>query len=269
MTDEPTYGGLTADDWRGVLTALLSELSDLSANERALLDALDRIEKLEAERDELRKKVEELEHSVAWRKKTGNDMQERLEDAEEQAGKAERERDELEAQLTALKSQVRKSGDHVEDTCQRCAGPNPFWHAPNYLWDKVVGSEGGILCPICFADLADQKGLDYYWVFAPIDEHTIGVIEQQMTEIRCERDELKHEIDECKDLIGEGGDGTLYGRIESLLSDWDTAMCERDLLETLKQIGGLCEPFATMEEDDKSVPSMIYKMCQDAFKETD
>lgn len=52
---------------------------------------------------------------------------------------------------------------HPEDTCQRCGGPNPSWHAASPLWNAVVrtpdGSERwGVLCPSCFVALANEQG---------------------------------------------------------------------------------------------------------------
>jgi hypothetical protein len=45
-----------------------------------------------------------------------------------------------------------------ESQCQRCLGPNPVWHAPNELWNDVMGSEAGIVCPTCFAVLTTDRG---------------------------------------------------------------------------------------------------------------
>ena len=48
---------------------------------------------------------------------------------------------------------------HPEETCQQCGGKNVVWFAPNDIWNAVVGSESGLLCPVCFIGLADTKGL--------------------------------------------------------------------------------------------------------------
>ncbi|MDP9113881.1 MAG: hypothetical protein M3O20_09375, partial [Acidobacteriota bacterium] len=48
---------------------------------------------------------------------------------------------------------------HPENMCQECGGPNPVWFAPNHIWNQIVGSEAGMLCPVCFIKRADSKGL--------------------------------------------------------------------------------------------------------------
>ncbi len=47
--------------------------------------------------------------------------------------------------------------DHPEHKCQRCGGRNINWYANNNLWNEVNGSPNGILCPICFAEMAEAK----------------------------------------------------------------------------------------------------------------
>lgn len=42
-----------------------------------------------------------------------------------------------------------------------CGHPNPIWFTDSRLWNEVMGGDpdrevGGILCPSCFADRADQ-----------------------------------------------------------------------------------------------------------------
>lgn len=49
---------------------------------------------------------------------------------------------------------------HPEDTCQRCGGRNPVWYAPNYLWNGVMGSPNGIICPTCFYVAASNRNID-------------------------------------------------------------------------------------------------------------
>jgi hypothetical protein len=56
---------------------------------------------------------------------------------------------------------------HPELTCQKCGGRNITWFAPNELWKRVVPSDG-ILCPLCFAELAEAQGLvAAAWMLAP------------------------------------------------------------------------------------------------------
>lgn len=54
--------------------------------------------------------------------------------------------------------------DHPESKCEKCRGPNPTWSADNDLWNKVIGSPNGILCPTCFFILAESKGIDMFGI---------------------------------------------------------------------------------------------------------
>lgn len=58
---------------------------------------------------------------------------------------------------------------HPEDHCQRCGGPNVIWFAPNELWNRVVGSPNGILCPVCFIKMAEAMGISTTWRLEPED----------------------------------------------------------------------------------------------------
>lgn len=75
--------------------------------------------------------------------------------------------DRIFATITALQAQlaeatgwrpVETDDAHPERTCQKCHGPNVVWFVPNELWNRVVGSPDGILCPVCFVKLAEEKG---------------------------------------------------------------------------------------------------------------
>jgi hypothetical protein len=54
---------------------------------------------------------------------------------------------------------------YSERFCERCGGPNlRWWHAPSPLWNTVMrDTEGrekfGIVCPRCFGELAQEKGV--------------------------------------------------------------------------------------------------------------
>lgn|GEM_PF-5698638 len=54
---------------------------------------------------------------------------------------------------------VKSEKEHPEDFCQECLGRNPTWSAKNELWNNVVGSPNGILCPQCFESLAESKNI--------------------------------------------------------------------------------------------------------------
>lgn len=64
-----------------------------------------------------------------------------------------------------------ESSEDVESYCHRCGGPNITWCAPSPLWNAVMhdGSINGewqyneIICPICFAILAEDAGVGDLW----------------------------------------------------------------------------------------------------------
>jgi len=61
--------------------------------------------------------------------------------------------------------------EHPERHCGRCGGPNISWSAPSPLWNQVMrggdigGTErfDGIVCPTCFAILAEEAGVAELW----------------------------------------------------------------------------------------------------------
>lgn len=64
---------------------------------------------------------------------------------------------------------------HPEANCARCMGPNIVWTAPSPLWNEVMrggdinGDErhAGIVCPTCFAVLAEKAGVADRWRLWP------------------------------------------------------------------------------------------------------
>jgi hypothetical protein len=58
-----------------------------------------------------------------------------------------------------------RGNGHPESYCHRCDGPNIAWVAPSPLWNAVMrggsinGDEehDGIVCPTCFAQLAEER----------------------------------------------------------------------------------------------------------------
>lgn len=61
-----------------------------------------------------------------------------------------------------------------ERICHRCGGPNVHaWTAPSPLWNQVMrdGDINGpwkyneIICPVCFAQLAEEQGIASFWRF--------------------------------------------------------------------------------------------------------
>jgi hypothetical protein len=59
---------------------------------------------------------------------------------------------------------------HPESVCQDCGGANVVWFAPNDIWNRVVGSPNGILCPRCFIVRANRAGIDARWSVAPVND---------------------------------------------------------------------------------------------------
>lgn len=41
--------------------------------------------------------------------------------------------------------------------------PRSYWRAPDEMWEHVMGSPHGVLCPSCFTERAEAKGLRIYW----------------------------------------------------------------------------------------------------------
>lgn len=49
---------------------------------------------------------------------------------------------------------------HPEDTCESCGGPNICWFVASAIWNKVMGSPEGIVCPVCFVKRAEALGMN-------------------------------------------------------------------------------------------------------------
>lgn len=57
--------------------------------------------------------------------------------------------------------------EYPEANCHRCGRPNVVWHAPNDIWNQVEAVREVILCPVCFVQDAEAKGLVHVWRLAP------------------------------------------------------------------------------------------------------
>ena len=66
----------------------------------------------------------------------------------------------------ALVDVAAMTAPHPEDFCQRCGRRNVVWSAPNDVWNKVM-PDGGIVCPVCFIELAAAKGIEDVWDLSP------------------------------------------------------------------------------------------------------
>lgn len=62
---------------------------------------------------------------------------------------------------------------HPESYCHRCGGVNASWFAPSDVWNEVMGSPDGIVCPNCFVLLARMRGIDPTWMIAPRDQREL------------------------------------------------------------------------------------------------
>lgn len=80
--------------------------------------------------------------------------------------------DAYEAEMDAIAAGL--LSDHPERICRRCGGPNVHaWSAPSPLWNQVMrGGDinapdlfGGIVCTVCFAELAEEAGIAESWRF--------------------------------------------------------------------------------------------------------
>lgn len=66
---------------------------------------------------------------------------------------------------------LRRLFGHEGEICNLCGRRYPTftWWADSELWDRVVGDRYGLLCPRCFARLADEKGMWVCWTALPHD----------------------------------------------------------------------------------------------------
>lgn len=81
--------------------------------------------------------------------------------------------------------------DHPEDRCERCGGKNIVWFADSDTWNAHHG-EFDILCPLCFAVLAEAGGFKVAgWRLAPGDHSDEAG--RLMVALREARDELERQ----------------------------------------------------------------------------
>lgn len=71
--------------------------------------------------------------------------------------------------------------------CQKCGSKNPTWYADNDLFNQVNGSPDGVLCPMCFQELADSKG-----------RNIIFKVEDMAKDDQSEIQRLTKEVEELK-----------------------------------------------------------------------
>lgn len=49
------------------------------------------------------------------------------------------------------------------ESCELCGRRYVWWSASDYLYQAVVGSDGGLYCPACFDRMAERHGLVLRW----------------------------------------------------------------------------------------------------------
>jgi hypothetical protein len=63
------------------------------------------------------------------------------------------------------------------NACKSCGVDNPVWYAPNDVWNSVMGSEAGFLCPACFIVRAESTGLvPTAWVLRPETDADLAAV---------------------------------------------------------------------------------------------
>lgn len=143
--------------------------------------------------------------------------------------------------LTALREKLAKlegSDDHPEHRCGKCGGRNIVWFADSKLWNatfrRADGSDeyGGIVCPICFANAAEERGhaRDVWKLMQEVE----------LTALREENERLKAEVlSWCEGVEIERKPARELGEaIAELEQRAEAAEAERDRLRAA------LEPFA-------------------------
>ena len=65
----------------------------------------------------------------------------------------------IEAVMNAATPTPPQPGEpHPEDTCEKCGGPNITWFVASPLWNKYARERYCIVCPLCFAKMAEDAG---------------------------------------------------------------------------------------------------------------
>lgn len=71
------------------------------------------------------------------------------------------------AQIEMIEARVREHAD--VHPCDDCGLPTPYatgyyWLAPDDLWAEVVGTPALVLCPPCFTERAENRGITVAWM---------------------------------------------------------------------------------------------------------
>lgn len=70
------------------------------------------------------------------------------------------------SQIETIAARVREHAD--VHPCDDCGLPTPYatgsyWLASDELWDAVVGTPALVLCPPCFTERAENRGVTVSW----------------------------------------------------------------------------------------------------------
>ena len=57
-----------------------------------------------------------------------------------------------------------EDSEHTGERCQKCGrGYDTVWTGDSDAWENVVGSQGGLLCPMCFDLMCREKAIYLHW----------------------------------------------------------------------------------------------------------
>lgn len=56
------------------------------------------------------------------------------------------------------------------ELCEDCGRRYPLWSAADHLWTKCMGDFGGLLCPSCFSDRMENKGIIVQFLAVEFDK---------------------------------------------------------------------------------------------------
>lgn len=148
---------------------------------------------------------------------------------------------------------------HPEAYCERCKRPNLLsWYADNDVWNSVVGSPNGVLCPICFAEIAETKGIGLTgWRLSLPDDSpelskcmtALHDAQNKGTELWEETERLRAALLSIKTYSGHAGDlrrratKALLGRKPGIVSELERQVS--DLREMNKELSRQRDNLAT------------------------
>lgn len=52
---------------------------------------------------------------------------------------------------------------YIGEACQFCGRRYVLWHAPNAIWNEVIGDSSGLSCPSCFDQRCAERGIWLHW----------------------------------------------------------------------------------------------------------